>query len=130
VRLIAAALLSLALLAQAAGADGTRTMTLTLPVTSAQPGRIAFLSVKLGVLPAGGEIDVTGPEGQMLGSLSPFALHAGTEAGTYALPVPAGYVHDGRITVHLSLRAGGTSRAPTDQEVKSVTATWGSASPQ
>ena len=118
-----AALLSLVLLAQAVwSADTSRTVTLT---PSGAPSRIAFLVVTLGALPSGGEVEITGVDGKLLGSLSPFALRAGTEAGTYTVPLPAAAVHNGQVTVHLSLRSGDTARAPTTDEVKSVRAEWG-----
>jgi propanediol utilization protein len=127
VRAVRAALLSLALLAQAAqgasgGAAASRTVTLT---PSGAPSRIAFLVVTLGALPSGGEVEITGTDGKMLGSLSPYALRAGTEAGTYTVPLPAEAVHNGQVTVHLSLRDGDATRAPTADEVKAVHAEWG-----
>jgi propanediol utilization protein len=117
-----AALLSLVLVAQVAwSAEASRTVTLT---PSGKPGGVAFLVVTLGALPSGGDVEITSTDGKMLGSLSPFAVRAGTEAGTYSVPLPAGVVHDGRVTVHLSVHGGDTVRAPTADEVKSIRAEW------
>ena len=127
-RAVCAALLSLALLGHAAeGASGSAEArhAVTLTLSGAPDGRVAFLVVTLGALPSGGEVEITGTDGKMLGSLSPYALRTGASAGTYTVPLPSDAVHNGQVTVQLSLRSGDTARAPTADEVKAVRAEWG-----
>lgn len=120
-RPLRAALALSVLLAQATGVGAApgRTITLTLPSPGAR-GHFAILEVTVGSLPSGAEIDVTGPSGERLGTISPFNLKANAQAGTFSLPLPPSAVKDGRVTIVLSLRVAGESRTPTADEVKAV----------
>jgi hypothetical protein len=85
------------------------------------PRDAAVVEISLGALARGQEVTVTTASGMPLGTISPFGLRAGAEAGTYALPVPKEAVTDGRLSIRLSISQPGGSRAPTPQEVRSVT---------
>jgi hypothetical protein len=117
--LAALALLSLLVLPACASAANGEAV-LTLP-RSLKAGEAVTVVVEVGVLPRGCEISVTTPSGQLIGTVSPFGIRAGQAAGSYALPVPAEAVKDGKLSLRLTLTGtGGPPRAPTDQEVKSL----------
>jgi len=95
-------------------------MTLALPHPLG-PGDIAWLQVQVGAIGRGQEIDVTTDTGRMLGTISPFGVRSGQAAGTYAVPVPADAIHDGRLSVRLTISQAGTApRTPTAEELRSV----------
>lgn len=94
--------------------------TLALP-RRLQAGESAVLVVTVGVIQRGQEILATTISGQPIGTISPFGIRSGQEAGSYVLPVPAGAVRNGRLSLRLRITGGdGPPRAPTAQEVKSV----------
>jgi hypothetical protein len=110
-------------LAQAEDTAAAREVTLTLPHPLAA-GEIAWLVVELGRLSRGQEIDVNTASGKRLGTISPYGTHIGQAAGTFTLPVPPDAIHDGKITVRLSISGGGAPpRAPAAREVRRVTLT-------
>ena len=115
---IAAAILALFGLGslRAIAAEDARTVELVLPHPAAANQAVVLL-VTAGVLPRGATIDVTTPNGELMGTVSPFAVHGGP-AGTYTMAVIPSAIRDGRVTVRLSLRGGGQpTRAPTVDEV-------------
>jgi hypothetical protein len=102
----------------AAAADGETVLALPHPL---QSGESIWLEVEVGVIHRGQEIEVATTSGQAIGTISPFGIRAGQEAGTYVLPVPAGAVRDGRLSLRLRIsQLEGPPRAPTPQEVKSL----------
>ena len=106
--------------AQTATATGAREITLALP-HELRTGENAWLQVQVGPIARGQEINVTTASGQPLGTISPFAVRPGQDAGTYPLPLPAEAIRDGRVAVRLTIsQAGGPPRAPTAQEVRGV----------
>jgi hypothetical protein len=115
----AALALLFALLAQSLSAAWAQDMTLTLPHPLAA-GETAWIELQLG--PIGRqEIDITTAAGQPLGTVSPFGPRAGQDAGTYAFPVPADAIRDGRLTVRITItQPNGSPRPATEQEVRSV----------
>ncbi|ATB43333.1 hypothetical protein CYFUS_008813 [Cystobacter fuscus] len=117
--LVALALLSLlALPACASAASGEVVLALPRPLKA---GEAATVVVEVGVLQRGHEIVVTTSSGQLIGTISPFGIRPGQAAGSYALPVPAEAVKDGKLSLRLRLTGtGGPPRAPTAQEVKSL----------
>jgi hypothetical protein len=95
-------------------------MTLALPHPLAEGG-IAWLQVQVGAIGRGQQIDVTTAAGQRLGVISPFGVRSGQAAGTYTLPVPADAIHDGRLSVRLTISQAGTApRTPTNEELRGV----------
>jgi hypothetical protein len=77
--------------------------------------------VQVGAIRRGQEIDVTIASGQELGVISPFGVRSGQDAGTYTLPVPAGAIRNGRLSVRLSIiQSGAPTHTPTAEEVRSV----------
>jgi hypothetical protein len=95
-------------------------MTLTLPHPLAA-GEIAWLEVQVGPIGRGQEIEVTTAAGQKLGTISPFSVRGGPDAGTYTLPVPGDAIRNGRLSVRLTIsRSDAPPRAPTAREVPSV----------
>ena len=101
-------------------ADGPATVTLALP-HALRPGETAFLEVAVGVLARGQEIQATTLDGRLVGTVSPFGIGPGAEAGTYVIPVPADAIGDCGLQLRLSVTMpGGPPRAPTAAEVKGV----------
>ncbi|MFE0757094.1 hypothetical protein ACFW16_24255 [Inquilinus sp. NPDC058860] len=86
-----------------------------------QPDEIAWLVVEVG--PIGRrEVTVLTAAGEIIGVISPFGPRAGLQAGTYALPLPAEAIEDGRVVVLLTItQDGGPERDPTAAEVPRVT---------
>jgi hypothetical protein len=123
-RLLAAALAGLALLPArvdpGAADEPAQTLSLTVPRALAA-GEIVWIEVRAGPLRRGQEISVTTAAGQPLGTISPFGIRSGQDAGAYSLPVPADAIKDGRLTIRLSISEIGGARAPTTQEIRGVT---------
>jgi hypothetical protein len=120
-RFLAVALAAYALLAAglAETQEAARTVTLALPHPLGA-GDSAWIEVQLG--PVGRrEINVTTASGEPLGTISPYGIRAGQDAGTYSLPVPSDAIKDDRLSLQLSISQPGGSRAPTAQEVQEVT---------
>ena len=114
----AAACILFALLAQS-GLAAAGDMTLTLP-HPLRAGETAWIEVQVGAI-GRQEIDVTTASGEMLGTISPFGVRVGHDAGTYILPVPQDAIRDGRLSLRLTIsQAGAPSRTPTADEVRSV----------
>jgi hypothetical protein len=118
-RLAAAALALLALAApqraaQAQRADGEIVLTLPRAIGA---GETAFLEIEVGAI-GRAQIEVTTDTGQPLGTVAPFGPRAGQDAGGFTLPVPASAIRDGRVTLRLTVRHGGTRRPPTAEEVR------------
>jgi hypothetical protein len=100
--------------------DAAPTMTLQLPRPLAA-GETAFIEVQVGSIGRGRAIEVTTAAGQPLGTVSPFGVRTGQDAGTYPLPVPKDVIRDGRLSIRLTIsQPGGSARAPTPDEVRSV----------
>jgi hypothetical protein len=113
------ALLALVTLpACASGQSGEVSLTLPRPVPV---GEIATIVVEVGALQRGQEVVVTTLSGQPIGTISPFGIPSGQAAGSYALPIPANAVRDGKLSLRLRLIGAGAPRAPTAGEVKGVT---------
>jgi len=116
-RLAAAAFVLLALVAQNPTAAQELTLALPHPLGA---GETAFIEVQLGTLAKGRVVTVTTAAGQPLGTISPFGVRPGQNAGTYTLPVPAAAIRDGRLAIRLTISQPGGPRAPTAQEVRGV----------
>jgi hypothetical protein len=112
-------LAALALFSVLAQHPAGRTVTLTLP-HALRAGETATLVVTIGVIPHGAEIEVTTTSGRIVGTISPYGIRAGREAGTYTVPLPAEAISGRRVCVLLSIRANGKERAPTTKEVTRV----------
>lgn len=112
-------LAALALYAILAQQPAGRTVTLALP-HALRAGETATLVVTIGVIPHGAEIEVTTTSGRLLGTISPYGIGTGREAGTYAVPLPAEAISGRRVCVLLSLDWNGKKRAPTMKEVTRV----------
>lgn len=111
-----AAWMFFALLAQASTG---RMETLALP-HALRPGETAWLEVKVGAIARGAEIEIATTSGQLLGVISPFGTHQGNEGGIYTLPLAPEAISNDRVSLRLALRYSGRSRAPSPQEVKSI----------
>jgi hypothetical protein len=112
----------LALLAQNGNAALAQTsvqeVTLTLPHPLGA-GETAWIEVQVGAI-GRQQIVVTSASGQPLGVISAFGAHVGQDAGAFPLPVPPEAIQDNRISIRLAITQAGASRAPTEQEVRSV----------
>ena len=95
--------------------------TLTLPHALA-PGGIAWLQVEVGPLAPGQRVRVTTRDGEQIGAVAPFGAGERRLGGRYPLPVPAAAIHDGALSVVVTITdANGSSRTPTPEEVRSLT---------
>ncbi len=84
-------------------------------------GEAAWIEVQAGALRRGQEIDIKTASGQDLGTVSPFGVRDGQDAGTYALPVPEGAIRDGSLSLRITIsQFGAPPRAPTAEELRSV----------
>jgi hypothetical protein len=132
-RATAVALALLVLMAQNVSAQNgnvaaARDITLALP-HPLRAGDTASIEVQVGPISRGRVINVTTPSGQPLGTISPFGIRRGQNAGTYTLPVPPDAIRDGRVSARLTIsQPGAAPRAPTAQEVRNVKLTVGGAS--
>lgn len=96
-----------------------REVTLVLP-RELRGDETAVLLVSVGVIPRGARIAVTTPSGRLLGTVSPYGVRAGREAGTYTVPLPADAISGRHVSLRLSLDWNRKQRAPTKKEVKDV----------
>jgi hypothetical protein len=100
--------------------DAAQSMTLQLPHPLAA-NETAFIEVQLGPVGRGRAIEITTAAGQPLGTVSPFGVRTGQDAGTYPVPVPKDAIREGRLSIRLTIsQPGGSARAPTADEVRSV----------
>jgi hypothetical protein len=122
---LALLVLLMQILAQTATVALAQDITLVLP-HPLRAGETAWIEVQVGPISRGRVINVTTSSGQPLGTISPFGVRMGQDAGTYALPVPADAIRDGRVSARLTIsQSGAPPRAPTAQEVRSVKLTVG-----
>jgi hypothetical protein len=118
-RLAAALLALLALSSLGAWAAAAGQYTLVVP-RAPHANETLGVQVRVGVLQHGSEIDVTSG-GVLLGTVSPFAIRGGHEAGTYTVPLTGVDGRGARVAIRLTLtHFGNRPRAPTAQEVRSV----------
>ncbi|HWO22472.1 MAG TPA: hypothetical protein VNO30_27125 [Kofleriaceae bacterium] len=118
-RLVLLVLLALpALPVAAAAAPGE--VTLAVP-RKLQAGESIVLVVTVGAIQRGQQIWITTASGQQIGTVSPYGIPPGHEAGSYVVPVPVGAVRECKLSLQLRLTGGGgPPRAPTAQEVKAI----------
>jgi hypothetical protein len=99
--------------------EAAQMVTLALP-HALVAGDSVWLEIQIG--PIGRrEISITTLTGEPLGTISPFGIRAGQDAGTYSLPVPSDAIKDDRVSIQLRISQPGGSRAPTAQEVQEIT---------
>jgi hypothetical protein len=103
------------------GAEGTGMQrTLTLPQALAA-GANAWLEVQVGPLAPGQRVRVTTETGELIGAIAPFGSAQRRHAGVYALPVPPDAIHDGALSVIVTItETDQSSRTPTAAEVLSL----------
>lgn len=120
-----AALVLLLLVGQGGCAAPGDVATVTLP-RPRDIGESVFLEVQVGRLGSGHEIELSTESGRPLGVISPHGIGPGRDAGTYAVPLPAYAVRDGRVRVRLRVtRAGDAPRRPDDSEVRGLRVVMG-----
>lgn len=118
-----AALAFWALLAPPASAADGRLVTLRL-AHALRDGETAWLQVQLGPRVGGQQIEISTPDGRLLGVISPHGIRSGREAGTYTVPIPPDAISGREVPLRLLLNVSDhTQRAPTAQEVKKITVT-------
>jgi hypothetical protein len=119
-RQAAAALMLLMFLAQTCIAVSAHDTTLALP-HPLHAGDVAWIEVHVGPIRRGQEIDVSTTSGRELGVISPFGVRYGQDAGTYTLPLPKDVIHNGRVSIRLTITDfGAPPRDVTTHEVHSV----------
>lgn len=113
-----ATLFAFALLVQTAGAPG-RVVNLVLPRSLNENEGVA-VQLKLGVIERGAVIQVETISGKAIGTISPYGIRSGNEAGTYTMSVPIEEISNNRVSLRITLNNGRGKRAPTTQELRSV----------
>lgn len=113
-----ATLFAFALLVQTAGAPG-RVVNLVLPRSLNENEGVA-VQLKLGVIERGAVIQVETISGKAIGTISPYGIRSGNEAGTYTMSVPIEEISNNRVSLRITLNYGRGKRAPTTQELRSV----------
>lgn len=121
---IAFACMLLLACAHATRAGDVVVVTLPRPVAA---GERILLEVELGALGAGEEIVLRTPDGQLIGTASPYGIRPGHAAGTYVVPVPPEVASRRSVRQQLSIRvlverAGAAARPARADEVRSVRA--------
>ena len=111
-------LFALALLVQTAGAPG-RVVNLVLPRSLNKDEGVA-VQLKVGVIERGAVIQVKTISGKAVGTISPYGIRSGNEAGTYTFPVPTEEISNNSVSLRIALNQGRSKRAPTTQELRSV----------
>ena len=98
-----------------------RTYDLPLPRAIA-PGEALVARVSVGRLKAHMRIIVRIRNGEIAGTISPFAAQERQEGAVYTIPLPAGAVKDGiaRLLVEV-VEKDAPTRAPTSEEVRNIT---------
>lgn len=90
----------------------------TLAVSCAGAAR---LRIHVGALPRGTEIEIRSASGELIGTVAPFALRAGQEAGTQEFRLDPALIQSGHLTVRLAAKHyGATERAPSGSEVRDM----------
>jgi len=112
-------LFTFALLVQTAGAPG-RVVNLVLPRSLNKDEGVA-VQLKVGVIERGAVIQVKTISGKAVGTISPYGIRTGNEAGTYTLHVPTEEISNNRVSLRITLNDPSRGkRAPTTQELRSV----------
>jgi hypothetical protein len=94
--------------------------TLALP-HSLKAGASALLQVQVGPLAPGQRVRVTTSSGELIGAIAPFGPAQRARSGVYWLPVPPDAIHDGALSVRVSVtQSDAPPRAPTATEVQSL----------
>src|SRR5689334_19827773 len=115
-RFSACAAFALAVLVRPVFAEGV--MTTVAAPHPPRPGETPLLEVTLGHVARGQEVEITTPDGRLLGTVSPFGIRPGRAAGTYLVPLPADAIHGEKVAVRLQItQPNGPARAPTADEV-------------
>lgn len=110
----------LVFLATIAHAGNVRDVTLMMP-HHLNAGEALSLEIVVGSIPRGSEIEITGASGRTLGTISPYGIRSGQEAGVYTVPLPSDVVSNDRVRIRLSIiQYGQSERAPTSDEVKQL----------
>ena len=95
-----------------------RTLTLPHPLKA---GANAWLEVRVGALAPGERVRVTTVSGELLGAIAPFGPGERRQGGVYTLPLPADSIHDGTLSVRVSVtQSNAPPRAPAATEVQSL----------
>jgi len=79
-----------------------------------------WLEVAVGALPRGAVVRIDRPDGQLIETISPFAVRAGERAGTYRVALPQALAAKGNVEVELTVLGNGPPHHPTSEEVESV----------
>ena len=100
------------------GLEFEQTFTLPQPLKA---GANAWLEVQVGPLTPGQRVRVTTLTGELIGAIAPFGPAERQRSGVYSLPVPLDAIHDGVLSVRVTVTQSNTApRAPTSTEVQSL----------
>ena len=95
-------------------------MNLVLP-RSLNEGEGVAAELTLGVIERGAVIQVETVSGKKLGTISPYGIRAGNEAGTYTVPVPADEISNNCVSLRITLyHHNRGKRAPTSEELRDI----------
>ncbi len=108
--------------AQTGAQQGVIELTLPRPVSSNER---VWVEVRTRTLSEGAEIRVTGPDGTLFGTVSPYgapgALHHEAAAAAYTIPLPRNAIVDDHVELCLKVdEPGKPPRAPWPVEVESL----------
>ena len=123
---VAAALASLVPFPTAPAAELGPTGAIELPLPRvARSGEAIWVTIVLGRLPQGAEIDVRTADDELVGTVSPFGGTAAREGAGYTIPLPASAIAAGRVTLNLKvIQPGAAARPPSPGEVERVELTY------
>jgi hypothetical protein len=95
-----------------------QTLTLQHPL---EPGAQAWLEVQVGPLGPGQRVRVTTLAGEPIGTIAPFGPAERQRSGVYSLPVPPDAIHDGVLSVRVTVtQSNAAPRPPAAREVQSL----------
>ncbi len=78
-----------------------------------------WLQLRVGPLPRGTTLTVASPEGQLLGTVSPYGVPPGPSSALYTIPLPKTAVVNGVVRIRIDVETPGQpSRAATSVEVQ------------
>lgn len=110
--------------ADAAGASQARShkiVTLTLPRAMAA-NDLVRAQITTGPMARGAKLIARLPNGDIVGSVTPYAMENPARGGSHTIAIPARAIHDGKVTLHLEFleKRGAKPRPPSERELEKV----------
>jgi hypothetical protein len=116
--------LTIACYAQSGQSRKQQIYDLPLPRAVA-PGEMLVARITVGPLKPHERIIVRIRNGEIAGTVAPFGAQARKTSGVYTIPLPDAAAKDGQVRLLLEAeQQGSETRAPTSEEVQSITLAW------